>query len=70
MEQQVWSVQHARQSTLRPRVADPLKAGQCMISTPSSQVTGFSGTDDVNCAYYRAAFIPKQSQRSPVLHVS
>jgi hypothetical protein len=28
MEQQVWSVQLARQSTLRPRVADPLKAGQ------------------------------------------
>ena len=28
MEQQVWSVQRARQSTLRPRVADPLKAGQ------------------------------------------
>ena len=28
MAQQVWSVQHARQSTLRPRVADPLKAGQ------------------------------------------
>jgi hypothetical protein len=28
MEQQVWSVQHARQSTLRPRVADPRKAGQ------------------------------------------
>jgi len=30
MEQQVWSVQHARQSTLRPRVADPLKAGHHM----------------------------------------
>ena len=27
MEQQVWSVQRARQSTLRSRVADPLKAG-------------------------------------------
>ena len=31
MEQQVWSVQHARQSTLRPRVADPRKAGQVCI---------------------------------------
>ena len=27
MAQQVWSVQLARQSTLRPRVADPRKAG-------------------------------------------
>ena len=35
MEQQVWSVQHARQSTLRPRVADPLKAGHFMTSTTS-----------------------------------
>jgi len=27
MEQQVWSVQLAKQSTLRPRVAAPAKAG-------------------------------------------
>ena len=33
MEQQVWSVQLARQSTLRPRVADPRKAGHHMAST-------------------------------------
>jgi hypothetical protein len=32
MEQQVWSVQHARQSTLRPRVADPLTAGHFVSS--------------------------------------
>ena len=32
MEQQVWSVQYARQSTLRPRVADPLKAGHSVAS--------------------------------------
>jgi len=31
MEQQVWSVQRARQSTLRRRVADPLKAGQFSV---------------------------------------
>jgi hypothetical protein len=33
MEPQVWSVQHARQSPLRPRVADPRKAGHLMPST-------------------------------------
>ena len=36
MEQQVWSVQHARQSTLRPRVADPLKAGHLYTTMVSS----------------------------------
>jgi len=32
MAQQVWSVQLARQSTLRPRVADPRKAGHLVIA--------------------------------------
>ena len=35
MEQQVWSVQHARQSTLRPRVADPPKPGHFVSSITS-----------------------------------
>lgn len=35
MAQQVWSVQRARQSTLRPRVADPLKAGHLYTPTVS-----------------------------------
>jgi hypothetical protein len=37
MEQQVWSVQHARQSTLRPRVAAPAEAGGFGRPTPLLQ---------------------------------
>ena len=44
MEQQVWSVPCARQSTLRPRVADPLKAGQLEYDCRDSKMHGMPVT--------------------------